>query len=169
MSSRNWGIWVNLVKWSRYLRVRGEGVWEDLVRRQSTKWECFEGPVRSKAQSEGASKAWSEGKVQSEGGSNTTSYRRKLAPFIFIIGIVWPHNIIFFFRSNLTQLKGDYLSRVFFIICCVMTKFTQIPQLLERYSCSEISFVTRWAMTKFTQIPQLLERYPCSEISLPVG
>ena len=60
-----------------------------------------------KAQSEGASGAQSEGKAQSEGGSNTSTYGRKLAPFIFILGIVWPHNIIFFFL-NLTQLKDDY-------------------------------------------------------------
>jgi hypothetical protein len=29
--------------------------------------------------------------------------------------------------------------------------------------------IVRWVTTKFTQIPQLLERYPCIEISLPVG
>jgi hypothetical protein len=60
-----------------------------------------------KAQSEGALGSRSEGKAQSEGGSNTSSYGRKLAPFIFILGIVWPHNITFFFL-NLTQLKDDY-------------------------------------------------------------
>jgi hypothetical protein len=60
-----------------------------------------------KAHSEGASGARSEGKAQTEGGSNTSSYGRKLAPFIFILGIVWPHNIIFSFL-NLTQLKDDY-------------------------------------------------------------
>ncbi len=92
-----------------------------------------------KAQSEGASGARSEGKAQSEGGSNNSSYRRKLAPFIFILGIVWPHNIIFFFLQSYATQRLLFLPRVFFIICCVMTKFTQIPQLLERCPCIEIS------------------------------
>ena len=29
--------------------------------------------------------------------------------------------------------------------------------------------VTRWVMTKFTHIPQPLERYPCMKKSLPNG
>ena len=65
---------------------------------------ALEARSESKAQSEGALGTRSEGKAQSEGGSNTSSYRRKLAPFIFILGIVWPHNIIFFsLQSYATQ------------------------------------------------------------------
>jgi hypothetical protein len=59
----------------------------------------------SKAENEGASKARSEGKVQSEGTSNITSHRRKLGPLIFLIGIVCPHNITFFFLLILRNSK----------------------------------------------------------------
>jgi hypothetical protein len=84
------------------------------------------------------------------------------------------------------------LPRVFFIFCCVMTKFTQIPQPLERYPCigyhypsgddqihsnsstsrkisMQRDIVTRRVMTKFTQIPQLLERYLCIGYHYPLG
>jgi len=56
-----------------------------------------------KAQNEGASRARSEGEAQSEGGSNTSFYH-KLVPSIFILGIVWQRNIIFYFlQSYATQ------------------------------------------------------------------
>ena len=78
------------------------------------------------------------------------------------------------------------------IILRVMTKFTQIPQLLERYLCigyhyplgndqihSNSSTSRKISMqrdiiilriiTKFTQIPQLLERYLCIGYHYPSG
>lgn len=58
---------------------------------------------------EDASGDWSERKAQSEDGSNTSSYRRKLVPFIFIFGVVWPHNIIFLFLQSYATQKWLFL------------------------------------------------------------
>ncbi len=148
--------------------AQSEGASGSPIRRRSTKCGCFGTWSEGKAQNEGASKARSEGKVQSEGGSNTTSYRRKLAPFIFIIGIVWPHNIIFFFLLILRN------SKVIISPPGIFHHLLRNDQIHSNSSTSrkismQRDIVTRWVMTKFTQIPQLLERYPCSGISLPLG
>ena len=103
---------MNLVKRSRYPIIKrypseseeSEGASGARSEGKTQSVGALEARSEGKAQSEGASRARSEGKIQSEGGSNTSSYGRKLAPFIFMLGIVWPHNIIFFFlQSYATQ------------------------------------------------------------------
>jgi hypothetical protein len=121
-----------------------------------------------KAQIEDVSGARSEGEAQSEGGSKTSSYSRELAPFIFILGIVWPHNITYFFAAILRNSKMIISSPGIFNHLLRNDQIHSNSSTFRKISMQR-DIIIRRVMTKFTQTPQLLERYPCSEISLSVG
>ncbi len=123
----------------RHLNSTRWGCFGSPFRRQSTKWECFGSPVRRQSTKWGC--FGSPVRRQSTKWGCFEHFRLPQKTSAFHIHprycLATQHHL-FFLQSYATQ-RWLLLPRVFFIICCVMTKFTQIPQPLERYPCSEIS------------------------------
>jgi hypothetical protein len=124
------------------------------VRRQSTKWGCFGGPVRRQSTKWG----WFEHFLLPQKTSAFHIHPRYC--------LATQHHL--FFPPILRNSKMIISSPGIFHHLLRNDQIHSNSSTFRKISMHQ-DIIIRRVMTKFTQIPQLLERCPCIEISLSFG
>jgi hypothetical protein len=85
-----------------------------------------------------------------------------------MLDIVWPRNITYFSAAILRNSKMIISSPDIFNHLLHKDQIHSNSSAFKKTSMQR-DIVIRRVMSKFTQIPQLLKRHPCNDISLSVG